>query len=126
MLDRFSRLRSVTTGSALGAMAASVVPRCFSTSPAEVGVVCCVCVVVEVVLVAAARFHYTVDMITKLNCRVNTRCFPSVRCCKKIGSSAQIGSVGAAFRSGSSVFQCSRPFFEVGIFGVPPMGQFVY
>lgn len=31
---------------------------------------CCVCVLVEVVLVAAARFHYTVDMITKLGCTV--------------------------------------------------------
>ena len=27
-------------------------------------VVCIICVGVEVVLVAAARFHYTVDMIT--------------------------------------------------------------
>lgn len=31
-----------------------------------VGVVCCICVVVEVVMVAAARFHYTVDMITSV------------------------------------------------------------
>jgi len=31
-----------------------------------VGLVCCVCVLVEVVLVAAARFHYTVDMITSV------------------------------------------------------------
>ena len=36
----------------------------------EVGLVCCICVLVEVVLVAAARFHYTVDMITKLGCSV--------------------------------------------------------
>ncbi|CAK9005340.1 unnamed protein product [Durusdinium trenchii] len=31
-----------------------------------VGVVCIICVTVEVVLVAAARFHYTVDMITSV------------------------------------------------------------
>lgn len=63
---------------------------------------CCVCVLVEVVLVAAARFHYTVDMITKLGCTVT-------------------GSEGCLF-DGIIVVATPAPA-QVRLFGLPVMGQ---